>query len=1627
MAFGNFLQNFGNRIPIVNRLIETDEEKRRKGEQARQKVISNSPKPSISVAKPVDPGHGYVDKPRPQPQITRVVPAAPRIRITDMLGNTLSSTPNPNRYIQKGVEPGDSLARRIPGILVDSFVQPINRGSAMIQESPVGRLFGPSLSSEVERLAARTKDPRLAAAIRTAGYQNILDQAGIGINDSKATIGRKAVSNIGGTAANFIPIGLTAKVASGAARPTTSAVAKLAAQSGTAGALGSGLATAGSTDDWREIAKSAAVGAGIGAALPVAATGAKVGIQSVSKNSVFNRLANETNPAKVATTLQKQGFVFDNIDDVARAIARAANENEVLNILTNPTDVAAGTTAAVVGRELFEQATTPKVVKPKKNEPQIRDLNIEYPGMEKVIPPGGRKPVVPSTNPNEIPLNVGTSAVSTSAVRNLPKPVVKDLATHLGGGKLSPERLDKVNTELNKAGLEVGIENNAPIIKAKAPEPVASPQSNDLSSELAKLPPAQKEELNKIAQQLGVKDIDELVKTVNQPQSSDIGSVTSAGVDVNRQIEENILGRQSEAEYKSRPITTLTEKYSPNRLARTITRPVENLVNSIARVSLESGNRTGRLFGRTLTGISRQAGRTRDELQRLAEYQGSKDVGDILAKRLAEQGADLGKSGVDQRAIFAQLDPELAKAKGIKISNLSSEQQSRVDAEASRLRDINDAVHEGNYQLGFLDDNTYQKNKGRYIARDATEFFKNDAARQVAKDNKLELNIFKTRDALADIHPDIIKTMEEDPYFLTAMRVQQYHRNKAYVDYSNWLAKNGSIAPGPRKGYVQVPDSPAYGALKGQFVLKEQLEDLQGFIYETGLAQHAVALLNAYDRNPLRRGRKAQLTIYNPGVRFGNRTFNYLITSMNGINPLTFTRNYVRANRAMKNNSPEYLEAAQQGIFGSTIIDKELYRSGELRPKGNVVQRAHGKVSDTYSKVDDESKLAIYITLRERGLSPQEAAERTRRSTQNYDLVGQLFDIGAKTPVLGNAFVRFSSELMRIAHNTAVDNPVRAAGIIASTAALIDWASRASGESSKDRKTREERLGAPRVPFTGQSLEVQTPWGAVNAGRLLGLTTYNDLVGGIGEDIKRLSPFQSPVTRDASGKLTANAGGLGADPLIGPLIQLGINRDFRGKNISDPDIAKYPSQPLTGEEQNKNRLNFLKMAYAPYANELDSGVSALRGKENYYGKERTPVQAGLRTFGIKVEKYGPKQAEEQRNRDSYFADLNEINKLAKALKSRDEQDVFRRYTTNEKKRGTSDPLVPKGIYDTSVRAQEMLKYPEVFGVLKKKAELDAKRYKLPVDPLYELPPAKREAYFKIQIANNTSPGSPESKKLKKDQESWYYDFSTKRSDYFDKVGKRYDELRKKGNNLPAQPLNTIQYPEVSKDTQAKLSKLDELTSENRGQFYKDNPDVIDFFKKHDNYIRQLRAERGLPQFDKYPVASPELQKIIDEYSSLPKNEGHVKRDGTRASDKRSAWIKAHPSEWAAMTEQFSKQALYNLQNDAARAIYEDEDLSEKGIKSIQSLAKSLGMSGGSGGLSFGYGFVNGGSSVSAPNITNLLGSDGISAPFGELPKIKIKDFSTVRIPKASTPKKINISSLILPTKAPTLRLRKRRK
>jgi hypothetical protein len=404
-------------------------------------------------------------------------------------------------------------------------------------------------------------------------------------------------------------------------------------------------------------------------------------------------------------------------------------------------------------------------------------------------------------------------------------------------------------------------------------------------------------------------------------------------------------------------------------------------------------------------------------------------------------------------------------------------------------------------------------------------------------------------------------------------------------------------------------------------------------------------------------------------------------------------------------------------------------------------------VKSTYSRADDKAKIAAFMVHRNRGYSAEEAARLVQRGFQDYNSVGYFYDLAAKTPLIGNAFVRFASDSTRIAKNAALDHPMRTIATVAVWAKFVDQMSKMSGESAEDKATREGRFGAPKVPFTDISMTVQTPWGEVNAARFMPFYQLNN----IGSPLSKTLPISGNPLQPEGWQ----------DPLLGQFAQIAKDEDFRGKSIQDPDnvkfgdgTTKFEMDPLSADEKRKNVFRFLFNNNAPAGREVDSLFSSLgkepidgvigdSGGEDIYGKKRTPAQAVLRALGVKVEQFGEEQAQEARQTEDYFKRKEEIDRDVEGLDPKT-QAAFRRLTGMYKLRDEKDNPFKEGgkinvkapVYDFSEQKYgEYMQSPELFKLMEKRARMEAEANDAPLNPIFD--PRLPES-FRLQLIQQKS-------------------------------------------------------------------------------------------------------------------------------------------------------------------------------------------------------------------------------------------------------------------------------------------------
>lgn len=943
-----------------------------------------------------------------------------------------------------------------------------------------------------------------------------------------------------------------------------------------------------------------------------------------------------------------------------------------------------------------------------------------------------------------------------------------------------------------------------------------------------------------------------------------------------------------------------TEEFSPQQLAES--NPKNRVVGALtgARESVRKtnvlrlandkiaqglekgsrGNRASRGFVRALQYINKNAGQDPEMIKAAQKYAGENTYADSALLEVGSKAYSLVPTEQSRARVHAVLDPESADG-AIKFEDLTPQEQ-----QASQiLRDLGDAINDTSYRNKFISKKKWESNRGgRYIARLYNEVATaEDVADLLEMPDKrgLHLGMYKSRTELND---DLRQRLIRDPIKLAVIRARQVRQNEALLQYMTTAESRGYVTSTPRSGFVKVTPENRMANWAGRYVRQDVYENIEGF-RAMGKGINALNnLLDVYDGNPLRRMRKKLLTIYNPVVRTGNITSNYFFAYLNGVNPVTFQKNKVWAKgllgmgtkgSAMNRKDPLFIAAQKSGLIGNDIVrtDKNIFNKDKqfltdlekntqstFQKIKSVPSKFDDALSRRYGNADDVAKLSALKSHVDRGIPIDRAIEMTRRGFQDYSRVGHLYDMAAKSPVFGNAFIRFQGDLYtNIIKNAAVDHPVRLGSLVLATAALGEALSNLSGESDEDKKTREDRAGAPKIPFTNISTEFQTPLGAIDLARFTPLYMRQDVDGNsVTDNLSRISPINvfNPFNTSKEEVIRKAA----TDPLIGPIISTVFDTDWRGKSVSDPDGVRdgkqlFPDDPLTSGEKNRNRLQYGLRSYLPYpANEIGDILAALNQNKrneqtspgtkgdpsvpgarpldregfNTSGSKKTTGQALARLFGVRAEKFGADEAQQKRELDELFDFFDKQDEFKNTLDSETKKAFENRHNSTRTRSGIQEEFEndPWWKYKS---AAELLENPKLFDAEEKYAKLQNEFDGKPIDPIFDLEKDKRN----IVLAKKMKlPGSKDEGFNKLYDEEWYQDFRQKQDAYY-KEKRAYNKSR------------------GFKDQES------------------DNP---------------------------YPEANRELQKAMDVYFALPKGTGE-----------RSAFIRNNPETWAAITAQWDKQ------------------------------------------------------------------------------------------------------------------------
>lgn len=476
-----------------------------------------------------------------------------------------------------------------------------------------------------------------------------------------------------------------------------------------------------------------------------------------------------------------------------------------------------------------------------------------------------------------------------------------------------------------------------------------------------------------------------------------------------------------------------------------------------------------------------------------------------------------------------------------------------------------------------------------------------------------------------------------------------------------------------------------YGDLAGKYVRQDILEDVRGFYYNNQILQAVYDGLKMYNNLGVRQGLKKLKTVYNPAVRAGNRFGGVVFANFMGVNPLSFIKTYT----GVKQNSKLWRALQAEGVLGTDYAKNEIRKTAmdiasPPKEQGLLVRAAKkidDSVSSSYGKVDDKGKVAVAQVLLDRGYSFDYVVKQLRQGMQDYSVVGKAYDVSSKMPVFGKAFGKFLPNAVMIMKNGMLNRPLRMITTMYMIKAMADIASTGKAplvgqvfnqqETEEDRKTRESRIGTSYVPFSellvenGIPLTVQTPFGEINFGRMFGLQSLQPEKGAsLYNDLLTFSPFDDSVASDVLAGPLLTAGGALKALLAGE--KNSLENDFRGKSIRDPEMDKFKADTyLPKGEQLANIGSYLFRSYAPQqVNDAMDITNAFRGKEDFYGRNKTPAQAISRAAGFKLETFGKKEAQRARDKQLTYEE-----------KQQDGQDRFDlTYTVKQAVRnGSFDP------------------------------------------------------------------------------------------------------------------------------------------------------------------------------------------------------------------------------------------------------------------------------------------------------------------------------------------------------------------
>jgi hypothetical protein len=679
----------------------------------------------------------------------------------------------------------------------------------------------------------------------------------------------------------------------------------------------------------------------------------------------------------------------------------------------------------------------------------------------------------------------------------------------------------------------------------------------------------------------------------------------------------------------------------------------ENAIRSMFVKAHNSNNVAAKEVQNTLGSFITNLTTTEGFQEARRELFGSKNNSNNLLTRIGDSLNNM--IGNDKKALYrvhSLLDPEAfanepKEGRPESVEDLSFSELRLFNT----LRATNDFIHEWHYRNGFLDENTYQKNKGKYFARAYKEIEEKQYADIYDAINKAkagaEFDIFKKRKDFSEIEDLTLS----DPIYITIKRMGTMAHNKAIFDFAEKVANDANY-----KSYSKLSEVPEnnqkyykklngngnpkrFGDLTNKYVPIEIYEQLYGTQFVSQYMSTINDFATKYDNMFLRQLTKKLKTVGSPLTRAANVISGFSFAMLGGVDPINLLVKKPDARRSLDSYDSWAQELTKAGLLGGQLSGLDIKKAGKKSQGLGVIKSVLGDkaakayetvdqlASDTYGKVDDITKIAYYRTLVENyGVSKEDAIKATAKQMQNYNTVTNAFKLAAKLPFIGNAFIKFKPDSMRILYNTFKEKPIFGLMFVAMLTGLSKSFSKLSGESDEEREIRESRPNTTKFKI-GNLVDINFGWKIggteYNVARYLSPYTMYDkgYRNNLVSDMSEYAPLQ--VQYLGRGRGIGGYMPKFSDPLLGPVVQALIDVDNSGLKISDPRANNFVGQTLSSKQQWFNRVKYIGRSWGtPYAAWAGNMMDSFNEKQNYKGEINDPLNAML-SIAVKNEKINP--------------------------------------------------------------------------------------------------------------------------------------------------------------------------------------------------------------------------------------------------------------------------------------------------------------------------------------------------------------------------------------------------------------------